>query len=270
MAYGEADPEGQGWIAAFRERLRQLGWVEESNVRIDYRWGAVDLEVAQQFAKELVTLRPDLILTQNTLTTASVLQQTQTIPILFVNISDPVGSGFVASFARPGGNITGFINLEPTIAGKWLELLREIAPNVSRVGFLFNPATAPYADYYLTPFKAAAASYALEALPAPVRDASELEAVFSTLARDANGGMVVMPRAFVNVHRDKITSLATRYRLPAIYPYRLFTERGGLLSYGTQRITTGAQRIMLIGFSTGQGQANCPSRYPSSSSLRSI
>ena len=232
MAYAESDREGQAWVAVFREALQKLGWTEGSNIRIDYRWGAVEGEILQRFAKELVALQPDLVLTQNTPTTASVLQQTRTIPILFVNISDPVGSGFVTSFPRPGGNVTGFINLEPTLAGKWLELLKEIAPYVNRVAFLFNPASAPYAEYYLAPFKVAAPSFAVEAIVAPVQDAAAVEPVIAAQASRPNGGLIVMPSAFVNVHRAEITSLAARYRLPAVYPYRLFAETGGLLSYG--------------------------------------
>ena len=145
-----------------------------------------DAESRQRFAKELVALQPDLILSQNTPTTAALLQQTRTIPIVFALVSDPVGSGFVASFARPGGNVTGFTNFEGSMAGKWLELLKEIAPRVNRVAFLFNPATATYAEYYLNPFKAAAASFAVEAIAAPVRDTSELESAIAAQARAPN------------------------------------------------------------------------------------
>ena len=194
--------------------------------------GGSDVESMQQFAKELVALQPDLILSQSTPTTAALLQQTRTIPIIFAIVADPVGSGFVASFPRPGGNVTGFINMEPTMAGKWLELLKEIAPRVNRVAFLFNPATAPYAEYYLNPFKAAAASFAVEAIAAPVHDRSELESVVAAQAREPNGGLIVMPDSFLNAHRAEIISLAARYRLPAVYPFRFFTELGGLLSYG--------------------------------------
>ena len=178
------------------------------------------------------------------------LQQTRTIPIIFVNVVDPVGSGFVASFPRPGGNVTGFILMEPTMAGKWLELLKEIAPRVNRVAFLFNPATAPYAEYYLNPFKAAAASFAVEAIVAPVRDTSELESVVAAQAREPNSGLIVMPSAFMNVHRAEIISLAARYRLPAVYAFRFFAELGGLLSYGNdfldnyRRAATYADRIL--------------------------
>jgi putative ABC transport system substrate-binding protein len=250
MAYAESDSEAQAFVAAFREGLQKLGWTEGRNVRIDIRWGNVDVESMRRFAKELVALQPDLILAHNTPTTAALLQQTRTIPIIFANVSDPVGSGFVASFPRPGGNVTGFTNIEPTMAGKWLELLKEIAPRVARVAFLFNPATAPYAEYYLKPFKAAAASFAVEVIAAPVRDTSELESVIATQARAPNGGLIVMTDSFTTAHRAEITSLAARHRLPAVYPYRFFTELGGLLSYGSdqpdnfRRAATYADRIL--------------------------
>jgi ABC-type uncharacterized transport system substrate-binding protein len=232
MAYAESDAEGQAWVATFREGLQKLGWAESRNIRIDTRWATPDVEAMQRFAKELVALQPDLILSQSTPTTAALLQQTRTIPIIFANIADPVGSGFVASFPRPGGNVTGFVLFEPTMAGKWLELLKEIAPRVNRVAFLFNPATAAYLEYYMNPFKAAAPSFGVEAIAAPVHDRSELESVFATQAREPNGSLIVMPDSFLNAHRVEITSLAARYRLPAVYPYRLYTKVGGLLSYG--------------------------------------
>jgi len=235
MAFAESDREGQAWVAAFREGLQKLGWTEGRNIRIDTRWAAADAEAMQRFAKELVALQPDLILTQNTPTTAAMLQQTRTIPIIFANVSDPVGSGFVASFARPGGNATGFIVLESTMAGKWLELLKEIAPRVNRVAFLFNPATATFAEYYLNPFKAAAASFAVEAIAAPVHDTSELETVIAAQAHEPNGGLIVMPNAFADAHRTEITSRAAHYRLPAVYPFRYYAELGGLLSYGSNQ-----------------------------------
>ena len=186
----------------------------------------------QRFAKELVALQPDVILSHTTPTTAALLQQTRTIPIIFATVSDPVGSGFVASFPRPGRNVTGFTLIEPTMAGKWVELLKEIAPRVNRVAFLFNPATATYADYFLKPFKAAARSFAVEAIAASVRDSSELESVVAAQAREPNGGLIVMPDSFTDTHRVEITSLAARYHLPAVYAYRFFTKLGGLLSYG--------------------------------------
>jgi putative tryptophan/tyrosine transport system substrate-binding protein len=232
MSLAETDPEAQARIAAFRKGLQTLGWAEGRNVRIDIRWAASDAGLMQRFAKELIALQPDLILSHNTPTTASLLQQTRTIPIVFVIVSDPVGSGFVASFPRPGGNITGFTNIEPTMAGKWLELLKEIAPSVARVALLFNPATTPYAEYYLGPLKAAAASFAVEAIAAPVRDAPGLESVVAAHAREPNSGLLVMPDSFMNVHSADIVSLAARHRLPAVYPFHFFAEGGGLLSYG--------------------------------------
>ena len=237
MGFAESDPVGQTYVTAFREELRKLGWAEGRNIRIDTRWAeAGDAEARQRFAKELVALEPDLILSHNTPTTPALQQQTRTIPVLFAIVSDPVGTGFVASFARPGGNITGFTNIEPTMAGKWLELLKEIAPRVVRVALLFNPATAPYAEYYLNPFKAAAASFAVEAIVAPVRDTPALETVIAALARTPNGGLIVITDSFMTAHRAEITSLAARYRLPAVYPFRSFTDAGGLLSYGNDLV----------------------------------
>jgi putative ABC transport system substrate-binding protein len=243
-------PQPYAGFAAFREGLQKLGWAEGRNLRIDTRWPAGNVEAMQRFAKELVAQHPDLILSATTPTTAALLQQTRTIPIIFVIVADPVGSGLVASFPRPGGNVTGFTVMEPTLAGKWLELLKEIAPRVSRVALLFNPTTATYAEAYLKPFKAAAASFAIEAIAAPVRDAAALEQAVAAQARDLNGGVIVMPDGFTTRHRAEITSLAARYRVPAVYPYRYFTELGGLLSYGNdpednwRRAVTYADRIL--------------------------
>jgi putative tryptophan/tyrosine transport system substrate-binding protein len=233
MAYAESDGEGQAFVAEFQKGLQKLGWAEGRNIQFDYRWTALDAELTQRFAKELTALQPDLIFSHNTPTTAAVLQQTRTIPIIFAVVADPVGSGFVESLPRPGGNVTGFINLEPAMAGKWLELLKEIAPQVNRVAFLFHPETATYAEYYLKPFKAAAVSFAVDAVAAPVHDRSELESVIAAQAREPNGGLIAMPDSFLNAHRGEITSLALRYGLPAIYPYRFFPQVGGLLSYGS-------------------------------------
>jgi len=147
MGFAESDREGQGFVAAFRDGLQKLGWAEGRNIQIDYRWTALDKELIQRFAKELVALPPDLILTQSTPATAELLKQTRSIPIVFALVADPIGSGFVASFPKPGGNITGFVTMEPSMAGKWLDLLKEIAPRVTRVAMLFNPATAPYVEH---------------------------------------------------------------------------------------------------------------------------
>jgi len=196
-AFAESDREGQTFVTAFREGLRKSGWTEGRNIRIDTRWVAGETEGMQRLAKELVALQPDLIVSANTPTTAALLQQTRTIPIIFVNVADPVGSGFVASLSRPGGNITGFITMEPTMGGKWLELLKEIAPPVTRVALLFNPATATYFDIYLKPFKAAALSFGVEAIAAPVHDSSDIESVLAAQVREPNGGLIVVPDVFL-------------------------------------------------------------------------
>jgi ABC-type uncharacterized transport system substrate-binding protein len=200
------------------------------------RWGALDdAEARQRSAKELVELQPEIILTQNTPPTASMLQQTRTIPVVFAVVADPVGSGFVQNLARPGGNATGFTIMEPTTMGKWLELLKEVAPRTNRAALLFNPATTPYANIYLDPFKAAAASLGLESSAATVRDRAKFDTVIAAQARESNGGLIVMPDGFLNVHRAEIILLAARYHLPAVYPWRFFAEQGGLLSYGSEQ-----------------------------------
>jgi ABC-type uncharacterized transport system substrate-binding protein len=251
MGFAQSDPQAQARVAAFREALQTLGWVGGRNVRIDVRWATTsDVPAMQRLAKELVALQPDVLISHNTPTTATLVQHTRAIPIVFAVVSDPIGNGFVVSFARPGGNITGFTNIEPTMASKWLELLKEIAPRVGRVAFLYNPATAPYAEYYLVHFKAAAPSLALEAIAAPVQNMSDLASVVAAQARTPNSGLVVMTDSFLVIHRAEITSLAARHRLPAVYPFRDFIEDGGLLSYGNdlldnfRRAATYADRIL--------------------------
>jgi putative ABC transport system substrate-binding protein len=237
MGYAENDWEAQAWVAAFREALQKLGWTEGRNVRIDTRWSRADTEMMKRFAQELVALQPDLILSQVTPTTAALLQQTRTIPIVFAMVADPVGSGFVANMSRPGGQVTGFTTLEGSLGGKWLELLKEVAPRVARVAVLFNPTiAATFAEYFLNPLKAASASFGVEVVAAPVHDTTELESVIARQAREPNGGLIVLPEAFLVGHRAEVTSLAARYSLPAVYPYRQFPEIGGLLSYGTDRL----------------------------------
>ena len=226
-------PEAQSELASFLQELQKLGWVEGRNFRIDTRWGIpADPDSMHRFARELVALQPDLILSQSTPATAALLQETRVIPIVFTIVADPVGSGFVESLARPGGNATGFTPFEPSLGGKWLELLKEIAPRVTRAAALFNPAMAPYAEYWMDSFKAAAASFAIEAIRAPIHDSSELESIIAAQAREPNSGIFVLPDAFTFAYRVEIVSMAARYRLPAVYAFRFFTALGGLLSYG--------------------------------------
>jgi putative ABC transport system substrate-binding protein len=232
MGGAESDQEGQSSVAAFREGLQKLGWIEGRDCKIDIRWAAADVELMQRFAKELVTLQPDLILTSSTPATAAMLQQTSSIPVIFVIVADPVGSGFVASLPRPGGNATGFTPIVSSLGGKWVELLKEIAPRVARVTLLFNPPTATFVEGYLNPFKAAAAALGAEAIVAPVNDMPALESLLTTEAREPSSGLVVIPDAFTIQHRAEITALAARYHVPAVYWSRSFAEVGGLISYG--------------------------------------
>jgi putative tryptophan/tyrosine transport system substrate-binding protein len=236
MNLAESDAEGRTFVSAFSQELQRLGWAQGRNIRMDIRWAMPDAPGSMRpLAKELVALQPDLILSHNTPTTTALKEQTTSIPIVFAIVADPIGSRLVASFPRPGGNVTGYTTMEPTIAGKWIELLKEIAPRVNRAAFLFQPATATYAEIYLTPFRAAAISLGVEPIPAPVNDGSEFERVIGALAREPNGSLIVMPNSFMNAHRADIVALASRYRLPVIAPYRFFPEIGGLLSYGNDQ-----------------------------------
>jgi len=264
MGYPETDSEARAYIAAFRDGLRKLGWTEGRNCRIDTRWATpADTDSMQRFAKELIALQPDIILSHVTPTTAVLLQQTRSVPIVFALVADPVGSGFVASFARPGGNATGFISMESSMSSKWLELLKEIAPRITRVVMLYNPPAAKFAEYWLNPFKAAAASIEVQPIVAPVNDMSELESVVAAQAREPNGGVIVMPDSFMDAHRLEITSLAARYRLPTAYAHRFFVVLGGLLSYGVdqtdnfRRAATYADRIL-----KGDKPADLPVQAP--------
>ena len=233
MITPEVDPEGQTWVRVFREELQKLGWTESRNIRMDLRWATPDdQEAMRRLAKELVSQQPHLILSHGTISTVALLKETHTIPIIFGITADPIGSGFVASFDRPGGNATGFIVTEPTISGKWVELLKEIAPRIARVAILFNPTTATYSEYWLKSFKAATASFTLEAIEAPVHNKSDLDSAVAAQAIEPNGAMVVMPDPFTQLHRVEITSLAVRYRIPVIASNRSFAEVGGLLTYG--------------------------------------
>ncbi len=233
------------------EDLQKLGWADHRNLRVDLRWATpADAAMMQRSAKELVALQPDVILSSTTPTTASLLQQTRTIPLVFATVGDPIGSGFVTSLARPGGNVTGFTTVEGPLGGKYLEMLKEIAPRVTRVSAMFNPAAAPYVETFMSSFKAAAQSLNVTASAAAVQDASEIESVVGALAREPNGGLVVMPDSFTLAHRVEVTSLAARYRLPTVYPWRSFAEVGGLLSYGVdpgynfRRAATYVDRIL--------------------------
>jgi putative tryptophan/tyrosine transport system substrate-binding protein len=232
MGYAESDPVAQSLVAALRAGLTKLGWTEGSNFRIELRWSAGDADRMKRFAKELVDLRPDVILGQTTPAVEALARETRTIPVVFVNVNDPLASGFVASFAYPGGNITGFSILSSEQGGKWVELLKEIAPRTLRMALLFNPATGVPLENFMPSIQAAASSFAVEVRVAPVRTRDEIETVIVAQARDPGGGLIVLPSAFSIANRDQIIALAARYRVPTIYYQRRYTESGGLITYG--------------------------------------
>ena len=225
----------QSYVAAFRVALAKLGWTEGGNLRIELRWGAGGADRIRTLAKELVDLRPDAILGQTTPVIDALARETRTIPIVFVNVSDPIGSGFVANFARPGGNITGFMALESAMGGKWVELLKEVAPRTVHVRLLFNPETAVPLQFLLPSIQAAAFSFAVQVNAAPVHAKDEIEGVIAAQTRDPGGGLIVMPDAFNEPIRELIIALAARYGVPAIYYNRFFSEPGGLISFGEAR-----------------------------------
>jgi putative ABC transport system substrate-binding protein len=234
MPFDEGDPEGRHRLEVLREALRQLGWSDGRNLRIDVRWLAGDPAAsARDRAAELVRLKPEVVLTASTPAVAAMSRATSTIPIVFANVADPVGSGFVASLARPGGNVTGFANFDPAMASKWLELLKELAPATSRVLLLYNPETSPGGGvYFQRAFEAAGRSSGVTPVAAPVHDLAEIESTLSVAGDAPQSGLVAMVDVFLITHRDAIVALATRHRLPAIYPFREFAAAGGLLSYG--------------------------------------
>ena len=233
----EGDPEGKTHLSGFMQALGELGWIEGRNLRIDVRWAAGSFERIRMFAKELVDLQPDVILSRGTPATAAFQRETRTIPIVFVAVGDPVGSGFVAGLPRPGGNITGFGDAEQAMSGKWLALLTEIAPGIKRAAIMFNPDVAPGGgSYYLPASEAAARSHKLEPIAAPVHSEAEIESVMTSLGREPGGGLVVIPDGFVLVHRAPIILLAARNNVPAVYWDNVFARDGGLLGYGPDRV----------------------------------
>jgi putative tryptophan/tyrosine transport system substrate-binding protein len=231
--YDENDPGAKAELSAFTGELSRLGWTDGRNLRMDVRWAAADMDRMRMSAKELVDLQPDVILADTTPTTAALQRETRTIPIVFVIVSDPVGAGFVASLARPGGNITGFINAEAAMGGKWLELLTEIAPGLKRVAMIFNPDTAPGGgSYFLASFEAAARSVKVEPIAARVHSDAEIETTITSLGGDPRGGLIIMPDAFTFARRAQIIGLVARNNVTAVFWSRSFARDGGLLTYG--------------------------------------
>jgi putative ABC transport system substrate-binding protein len=231
VGLAENDPEMKERLAGFRQGLEKLGWLEGGNVRIDYRFAPAGAQ-AQLLARELVALRPDVLLAQSTPATAALKPETSTIPIVFAGVADPIGSGFVASLSRPNGNLTGLLQYEEGITGKWLAMLKEIAPNLTRAALLANPKTAAF-DYFLRSAKTLAPSLAIEVVPLPIENVNDIERSIEGFAREGNGGLVLPPDTTTVVHRDLIIELAARHRLPAVYAVRVFVVASGLMYYGT-------------------------------------
>ena len=225
------DTEGQSRVTAFTQALQQLGWVDGQNVRIDYCWGDGKADTMRKYATELVALAPDVILASSSVALAPLLEATRTVPIVFAGIADPVAAGYVESLARPGGNATGFTVYEYSISGKWLELLKQVAPQVTRVAVLRESGIAAGPGLFGA-IQALAPSFGLELRPIDVRDPGEIERGIATFAQDSNSGMIVTGSPAQSAHRDLIASLAAKHRLPAIYNARFFAAAGGLISYG--------------------------------------
>jgi putative ABC transport system substrate-binding protein len=251
LAFAQSDQEGQRYVAEFRQALQQHGWTPGRNVQIEYRWGASDAERARGHANDVIKLNPSVVVTQATIVTRAFFQQTRTIPIVFANVSDPIGEKFVASFARPGGNATGFTNVEPSMAGKYLEILKDITPKLSRAALLFNPKSTPGGGaYFSEPFKAAAPSFSVQSILATVQSVAEIETVVSSLGRSESGGLIVIGEPFTNLNRARIIELAAKYRLPVVCPYRFYAAEGCLISYGVdiadlfRRAASYADRIL--------------------------
>jgi putative tryptophan/tyrosine transport system substrate-binding protein len=233
MAYADTDPEAQIFVRTFVEALAEIGWIEGRNLRTDLRWAAGDIERMHRLAQEMVAARPDLILANTSPVTAAFQRETRTIPIVFVIASDPVGDGFIASLAQPGGNITGFINLEGTAGGKWLELLKEAAPGITRAALMFNPDTAPGGGkYFLPSFEVAARTLRVEPIALPVRSEADIEAAIAALAREPGGGLVVPSDGFMRVHRGPLIASTARHKVPAVYALPILAVEGGLIAFG--------------------------------------
>jgi putative tryptophan/tyrosine transport system substrate-binding protein len=245
MIYPEVDPTAQRRVAVFRRTLHELGWKEEENVQIVYRWNAGDAQHVNVSAAELVELQPDVIICQSNASVRALQRETQTIPIIFLSIADPVGAGFIASLAKPGGNVTGFTPFVKSLAGKWLELLMEIAPNTLRIGVIQNPSNTGWSSHIET-IRDAAPAFAVEPMALPVQDSAEIERALDQFAAMSNGGLIVLDSPTTLNNRDLINALASRHHLPTIYTEREWVLSGGLMCYGPDRIDEYRQAALYV------------------------
>jgi putative ABC transport system substrate-binding protein len=267
MSTAADDPQSKPRVAAFLQGLQQLGWTEGRNVQIDIRWGVADAASSRRYAAEMVTLAPDVILTVASAATAAVQEATRTLPIVFVNVSDPVGAGYVASLARPGGNVTGFTFTEYGTSGKWLELLKEIAPNVKRVAVLRDPNIASGIGQFAI-IQSAAPSFTVEPSPIDIRNPDEIERTVADFARTPNGGLIVVASPAALVHRKLIITLAAQYRLPAVYFLGGFVKDGGLISYGPDPVAPFGQVASYVDrILKGEKPADLPVQAPTKNEL---
>jgi ABC-type uncharacterized transport system substrate-binding protein len=235
VGYAENDPETKGRLTAFRQRLEKRGWSDGRNVLIETRFMVGTAVENEALARQVVATRPDVILAHTTAVAAALQRESRTVPIVFVNVSDPIGSTFVTSLARPGGNLTGVLHYEAGITGKWLGMLKEIAPQLARVAFVANPKTTAY-DYFLRAAESVTTSLAIELVPAPVATAADLEHAIKSFANAPNGGLLFPPDSTTVSHRDVIIAMAAQHRLPAVYAFNFFVAAGGLMSYGTDQV----------------------------------
>jgi len=233
--FSDTDPEPRARVGAFTHHLEELGWIDGRNVQIDLRIGAGDADRVQAYAEELIGMMPDVLAANSGPAVAALARQTKTIPVVFASVLDPVGGGLVASLARPGGNITGFSNFEPAITGKWLELLREIAPSLTRVTAIFDRANPSWAEFARA-IENAAPSFYLQYTPAPVANGADVQQAIDAMARESNSGLVVVGGTVASAHHRTIVELAARYRLPAVYPFGYYARAGGLISYGVDNV----------------------------------
>jgi putative ABC transport system substrate-binding protein len=257
------DPEGLRNSGALIQGLQALGWTQGRNVRIEQRWAGGSVDAMKALAKELVALEPDVIVVVSTPVSAAVMQETHTIPIIFVQNFDPVGSGLVKSLVAPDGNITGFTSYEPGISSKWLELLKGVAPQVARVAIMYNPQTAPYAGVFLRSVEAASPIFAIQPIAMPIQDSGTIEKSIEAFAREINPGLMVLPDATTTVHEKLIVKLASQHRLPAIYPWRHYVTAGGLMCYAVdlpvlwRRAASYVDQVL-----KGEKPANLPIQQP--------